>query len=62
MSTGHVFEVDFEPIGKRVDVAPQTTLLEAAQAAGIDLSSACGGIGNCGQCRVMMLEGELSAP
>ncbi|MCB9078228.1 MAG: DUF4445 domain-containing protein [Anaerolineaceae bacterium] len=62
MSTGHAFEVDFEPIGKRVEVAPQTTLLDAAQAAGVNLSSACGGVGNCGQCRVTLLEGEISPP
>jgi uncharacterized 2Fe-2S/4Fe-4S cluster protein (DUF4445 family) len=54
------YEVDFEPIGKRVEVIPHTTLLEAAQQAGLVLSSACGGIGHCGQCRVIMLEGEVS--
>ncbi len=52
--------VDFEPIGKRVEVASGATLLEAAQEAGIALASACGGIGNCGQCRVQLLAGEVS--
>lgn len=37
------YQVDFEPIGKRIEVAPNTTLLEAAQQAGLGLSSACGG-------------------
>ena len=55
-------QIDFEPIGKRVDVAPHTTLLEAAQQAGLALSSACGGVGNCGQCRVTVLEGQVSPP
>ncbi len=45
MSTSQTFEVDFEPIGKRVEVAANTNLLEAAQEAGINLSSSCGGIG-----------------
>lgn len=52
--------VDFEPIGKRVEVAPETDLLAAAQQAGLALSSACGGVGNCGQCRVVVVEGRVS--
>jgi uncharacterized 2Fe-2S/4Fe-4S cluster protein (DUF4445 family) len=55
-------QVDFEPIGKRVEVAPDTTLLEAAQQAGLALSSACGGVGNCGQCRLKVVEGQVSPP
>ena len=62
MSINHTFEVDFEPIGKRVEVAPNTNLLEAAQEAGINLSSSCGGIGNCGQCQIMVIEGDVSPP
>ena len=54
--------VDFEPVGKRVEVAPNTTLLEAAQQAGLALSSACGGVGNCGQCRLVILAGSVSPP
>ena len=60
--TTPTYQVDFEPIGKRVDVLPDTTLLEAAQQAGLALASACGGVGNCGQCRVTTLQGELSPP
>ncbi len=56
------YEVDFEPIGKRVKVLSHTTLLEAAQQAGLALSSACGGVGNCGQCRIAVLEGQVSSP
>ena len=55
-------QIDFQPIGKRVTVAAQTTLLEAAIHAGIDLASACGGMGLCGQCRVRVLAGEVSSP
>lgn len=62
MSTKHILEIDFEPIGKRVKVAPDTNLLDAAQDAGINLSSACGGVGNCGQCRVTILSGDVSPP
>ncbi len=55
-------QIDFQPVGKRVDVPAGTTLLEAAIQAGIDLSSACGGMGLCGQCRVQVLGGEVSPP
>lgn len=54
------FEVDFEPIGKRVRVDEGVTLLEAAQAAGVHLSSTCGGDWGCGQCQVVILEGQVS--
>jgi uncharacterized 2Fe-2S/4Fe-4S cluster protein (DUF4445 family) len=59
-STSPTYQVDFEPIGKRIEVTPDTTLLEAAQQAGLALSSACGGGGSCGQCRVEILSGSVS--
>jgi uncharacterized 2Fe-2S/4Fe-4S cluster protein (DUF4445 family) len=62
ISSPRTYEVDFEPIGKRVEVVPNTSLLEAAQQAGLELSSACGGVGNCGQCRVTILTGQISPP
>src|SRR5512136_1985903 len=56
------FEIDFEPIGKRVDVAPGTDLLEAARQAGIGLVSVCGGEGTCGRCRVPIMSGNVTPP
>ncbi|MFN8597527.1 MAG: ASKHA domain-containing protein [Anaerolineae bacterium] len=56
------FEIDFEPIGKRVDVAPGTNLLEAARQAGIGLASVCGGEGTCGRCRVTIMSGNVTPP
>ncbi len=50
----------FEPIGRRVVVEPDTTLLEAAQQAGIDLIALCGGVGNCGACKVRLQSGDFS--
>jgi uncharacterized 2Fe-2S/4Fe-4S cluster protein (DUF4445 family) len=55
-------EIDFEPIGKRVDVASGTTLLEAARQAGIGLASVCGGEGTCGRCRVVIMSGNVTPP
>jgi uncharacterized 2Fe-2S/4Fe-4S cluster protein (DUF4445 family) len=46
----HNFQSEVEaPVG--------TTLLEAAQAAGLGLDAECGGRGTCGGCRVRFLEG-----
>ncbi|HEY4688380.1 MAG TPA: ASKHA domain-containing protein [Anaerolineae bacterium] len=58
----HTFEIDFEPIGKRVDVPPDTNLLDAARQAGIGLASVCGGEGTCGRCRVVIMSGEVTPP
>jgi uncharacterized 2Fe-2S/4Fe-4S cluster protein (DUF4445 family) len=56
------FEIDFEPIGKRVEVAPGTDLLDAARQAGIGLASVCGGEGTCGRCRVVIMSGSVTPP
>ncbi|MBN1991189.1 MAG: DUF4445 domain-containing protein [Anaerolineae bacterium] len=59
-ATPPTYQVDFEPIGKRVEVTPDTTLLEAAQQAGLALASTCGGMRSCGQCRLVVLSGDVS--
>jgi len=46
--------VRFEPEGKGVTVRRGATLLEAAQGAGIEIRSECGGKGTCGTCRVIV--------
>jgi uncharacterized 2Fe-2S/4Fe-4S cluster protein (DUF4445 family) len=55
-------QVDFEPIGKRVICEGGSTLLEAAQKAGVMLTSICGGEGSCGRCVVRVMDGEVSPP
>jgi uncharacterized 2Fe-2S/4Fe-4S cluster protein (DUF4445 family) len=47
-------EVDFQPIGRRVRVGSGTTILEAAQEAGVGISAICGGAGSCDACRVRL--------
>ncbi len=54
--------IDLQPIGRRIEVEAGTSLLEAAQQAGVDLVAACGGIGICGTCRVRPLEGDFNPP
>ena len=48
----HQNEIRFQPDGIRISVGNDTTILEAAQRAGIVLNSFCGGIGTCGKCLV----------
>ena len=52
--------VVFQPSGKRVEVAEDTTILTAAQAAGLELITPCGGKGTCGRCRVIVASGSTS--
>jgi len=53
--------VRFEPEGKTVEVRQGATLLDAARAAGVFVSSICGGDGICGRCRVQVLSGVVDA-
>ncbi|MFH0964732.1 MAG: ASKHA domain-containing protein [Planctomycetota bacterium] len=53
--------VTFEPFGVRVEVPCGVTIQEAANEAGIYISSICGGDGVCGKCRVIIEEGEVES-
>lgn len=55
------WQVDFEPIGKRVTCEPGASLLEAAQKAGVMLTAVCGGEGTCGRCLVRVIEGDVTS-
>jgi len=52
--------VDMEPVGRRAEIPTGSSLLDAAQAAGIGLVSLCGGEGWCESCIVRLAGGELS--
>jgi uncharacterized 2Fe-2S/4Fe-4S cluster protein (DUF4445 family) len=56
------YTVDFQPLGRRVQVAEGKTLLEAARQAGVGLNAVCGGAGFCGTCRVRVVAGAVSPP
>jgi 2Fe-2S ferredoxin len=49
--------VTFEPEGRSAEVAPGTSLLDAAEAAGVDLPSNCGGVCACTTCHVWVEQG-----
>ncbi|WP_109205645.1 ASKHA domain-containing protein [Moorella sp. Hama-1] len=55
--------VDFQPVGRRAEVATGQTILAAAQQLGLSLGSGgltapCGGRGLCGRCRVRVASGQ----
>lgn len=54
------FVIDFEPVGRRIVCDEPTNIFEAAHLAGIELRSVCGGVGNCGKCRVKVIGDEVS--
>jgi len=56
------FVVELQPLGRRAEILPGGTLLSAAQSVGVELQAVCGGVGTCGQCKVRLTAGSLSAP
>jgi uncharacterized 2Fe-2S/4Fe-4S cluster protein (DUF4445 family) len=56
------YTVNFQPIGRRVTVVRENSLLDAARGAGIDIASICGGIGICDSCKIRLIDGSLSEP
>ncbi|HNY92194.1 MAG TPA: 2Fe-2S iron-sulfur cluster-binding protein, partial [bacterium] len=49
----------FLPAGRRTTVPAGTSILDAAQALGLAITSLCGGAGLCGQCRILLRRGTL---
>ena len=58
MASAHV---TFLPDAESADVAPGTTLLDAAVASGLPLDGECGGQGICHRCAVTVVRGEVEA-
>jgi uncharacterized 2Fe-2S/4Fe-4S cluster protein (DUF4445 family) len=56
------FAVNFLPSGASVTVKEGTTILKAAERAGVYLNSVCGGEGTCGKCRVKVIFGRTREP
>ena len=54
------FTINFQPIGRRISICHNQSLLEAAQDSGIDIASVCGGVGICNSCKVRLVKGDLS--
>ena len=58
--------VTFQPLGRRIDIEPGRTILEAAQTLAVrgeaTVEAPCGGKGLCGRCRVRVIKGALEPP
>ncbi|MDG1412202.1 MAG: ASKHA domain-containing protein [Acidimicrobiales bacterium] len=50
----------FTPSGVQTDVAPGTSVLDAARRVGVDIDSTCGGRGLCGRCQITPSLGEFA--
>ena len=55
------YKIRFMPDEKSVEVEAGTTLMEAAEQAGIHINNLCGGEGVCGRCRVKLINGKIRA-
>ena len=52
-------ESDSDKAVKSIDVDFETTILDAAAEAGIDIDATCGRRGKCRSCRVKVLSGNV---
>ncbi len=50
----------FQPSGRTGEVSQGKTIIEASRELGVEIESLCGGVGNCGKCKVKLVKGRLS--
>ena len=55
-----MFNIDFEPIGRRGEFPGDRSFLECARQLSVDIVSICGGGGSCARCKVQIVEGQVS--
>ncbi|MHB8172892.1 MAG: ASKHA domain-containing protein [Nitrospirota bacterium] len=54
-------KITFYPGGKTVEAREGQSILRAAGSHGIHINATCGGKGNCGKCRVILREGNITS-
>jgi len=54
------YEINFQPVGRRVQVEYGAKILDVARDYGIGIASLCGSKGTCGKCKVRIASGEVS--
>ena len=54
------YQVVFQPSGRKGEVSEGKTIIEASREFGIEIESLCGGVRNCGKCKIKLVEGHLS--
>ena len=52
--------ITFQPSGILLDVQTNTTLLDAARLAGVEIDAPCGGKGTCGNCIARVVSGQVA--
>ncbi|MGB2964502.1 MAG: ASKHA domain-containing protein [Anaerolineales bacterium] len=55
-----MFDIDFEPVGRRGKFSSKDSLLDCARKLSVDLISICGGGGSCEGCKVQVISGQVS--
>lgn len=55
-----MFDIDFEPVGRRGKFTSEDSLLDCARKLSVDLISICGGGGSCERCKVQVVSGQVS--
>lgn len=55
-----LFDIDFEPVGRRGKFSSKDSLLDCARKLSVDLISICGGGGSCEGCKVQVISGQVS--
>ncbi len=53
--------VTFEPENKKIEVRPESTLLDAAREADIHINASCNGKGSCGKCKIVIESGDIKS-
>ena len=54
------YQATLEPMGKRIEVDPGTSIYQAAIQSGVELTAVCGGTGTCRKCKVFPVKGHYS--
>jgi uncharacterized 2Fe-2S/4Fe-4S cluster protein (DUF4445 family) len=55
-----VYNVNFEPIGRRGECRVGDSLLGCARRLGVDIISLCPGRGTCRACKIRVIDGTVS--
>jgi len=55
-----LFDIDFEPVGRRGQFTGEHSLLDCARQLSVDLVSICGGVGSCERCKIQVISGQVS--
>ncbi len=54
--------VVFQPSGKKAEITPDKSILDASRLCGVFIPSVCGGRGKCGKCRVTIVNPDAVQP